>query len=56
MAMNGSLQNTSVDLKELTFVILQIHASACVRKERSSPTSRVTRETSGNKFTKERDA
>ena len=47
-----SLPNTSADSKAATFVILISHASAPVRKERLSPTSRVSKEASRNKFVK----
>ena len=47
---NGSLQNTSTDLKEATFVILVNHTSAPITKERLSPTSKARREASRNKF------
>ena len=43
-----SLPNTSADSKAATFVILISHAP--VRKERLSPTSRVSKEASRNKF------
>ena len=49
-AKNGSLRNTSTDSKGTTFVILINHASAPVRKERLSPTSKARRETSRDKF------
>ena len=49
-AKNGSLRNTSTDLKGTTFVILINHASAPIRKERLSPTSKTSREASRNKF------
>ena len=49
-AKNGSLRNTSTDSKGATFVILINHASAPVRKERLSPTSKARRETSRDKF------
>ena len=49
-AKNGSLRNTSTDLKGTTFVILINHASAPVRKERLNATSKAKRETSQNKF------
>ena len=48
--LNGSLRNTSTDLKEATFVILKNHASALVRKERLSLTSKAGREASQNKI------
>ena len=51
-AKNGSLRNTSTDSKETTVVILQNHASAPIRKERLSPTSKTTREASRNEFMK----
>ena len=47
---NKSLQNTSTDSKEATFVILINHASAPIRKERLSPTSKTRRQASRNKF------
>ena len=43
MAKNESLRNALTDLKEATFVILNNHASAPVRKERLSPTSKAWR-------------
>ena len=46
-AKNGSLRNTS---KGTTFVILKNHASAPIRKERLSPTSKARREASRNQF------
>ena len=49
-AKNGSLRNTSTDSKATTFVILINHASAPIRKERLSPTSKARKETSRNKF------
>ena len=49
-AKNGSLRNTSTDSKETAFVILINHASAPIRKERLSPTSKARREASRNKF------
>ena len=39
-----------MDSKGTTFVILKNHASASIRKERLSPTSKARRETSRNKF------
>ena len=51
-AKNGSLWNTSTDSKGTTFVILINHASAPVRKERLSPTSKARREASRNQFVK----
>ena len=45
-AKNGSSWNTSTDSKETTFVILINHASAPIRKERLSPTSKARREAS----------
>ena len=50
MAKNRSLQNTSADSKETTFVILKNHARALVRKKRLSPTSKARREASRNQF------
>ena len=47
---NESLQNTSTDSKGVTFVILINHASAPIRKERLSPTSKARREASRNEF------
>ena len=47
---NGSLRNTSTDSKEAAFVILKNYASAPIRKERLSPTSKARRETSRNQF------
>ena len=49
-AKNGCLQNTSTDSKGTTFVILISHASAPIRKERLSPTSKARREASRNEF------
>ena len=49
-AKNASLQNTSTDSKGTTFVILKGHASAPIRKERWSPTSKARREASRNQF------
>ena len=49
-ANNGSLQNTSTDSKGATFAILINHASAPVRKERLSPSSKVGRKVSRNEF------
>ena len=42
----GSLPNTLTDLKGTTFVILINHASAPIRKERLSSTSKARREAS----------
>ena len=47
---NGSLRNTSTDSKGTTFVILINHASAPIRKKRSSPTSKARKEASRNEF------
>ena len=49
-AKNGSLQKTSTDSKQMTFVILIYHASSPIRKKRLSPTSKARREASRNKF------
>ena len=49
-AKNGSLRKTSTDSKGTTFVILISHASAPIRKERLSPTSKARMETSRNEF------
>ena len=49
-AKNGSLRNTSTDLKGTTFVILIDLTSAPIRKERLSATSKAGRETSRNQF------
>ena len=49
-AMIGSLRDTSTDSKETTFVILLNHASASIRKERLSPTSKAKRKASQNEF------
>ena len=49
-AKKGYLWNTSIDSKGATFVILMNHASAPVRNERSSPTSKARMETSRNEF------
>ena len=43
-------QNTLTDSKGTTFVILINHASAPIRKERLSPTSKARREASRNEF------
>ena len=51
-AKNGSLRYTSTDSKGATFMILINHASAPVRKERLSPTSKARREASRNEFVK----
>ena len=45
-----ALQNTSTDSKGATFVILIKYASASIRKERLSPTSKARREVSRNEF------
>ena len=52
-AKNGSLRNTSTDSKGTTFVILINHASAPIRKERLSPTSKARKEVSRNEFVAE---
>ena len=52
---NGSLQNTLMDSKGAAFVILINLASAPVRKERLSPTSKARREASRNKFVEKGD-
>ena len=49
-AKNRSLRNTSTDSKGTTFVILINHASAPIREERLSPTSKARREASRDKF------
>ena len=49
-AENGSLRNTSTDSKGTAFVISKSHASAHIRKERLSPTSKARREASRNEF------
>ena len=49
-AKNGSLRNTLTDSKGTTFVILINHASAPIRKEKLSPTSKARREASQNTF------
>ena len=49
-AKNGFLQNTSLDQKGTTFVILKNHSSAPIRKKRLSPTSKARREASRNQF------
>ena len=51
-AKKGYLRNTSTDLKGATLVILKNHASAPIRKERLSPTSKARREASSYKFGK----
>ena len=45
-AKNGSSRNTSTNLKGAVFLILINHASAPIRKERLSPTSKVRRDAS----------
>ena len=52
MANNGSLRNTSTDLKGVTFLILKNHASAVIRKEKLSSTNKTNREASRNTFVK----
>ena len=47
-AKNRSLQNTSMDSKGSTFVILKNHASVPIRKERLCPTSKARREATQN--------
>ena len=47
---NRSLWNTLADSKAATFVILINHASAPIRKERLSPTSKARREASRTEF------
>ena len=42
--------NTLTDSKRTTFVILKNHASAPIRKQRLSPTSKARREASRNEF------
>ena len=49
-AKNGSLRNTLTDSKGTTFVILINHASARIRKERLSPTSKARRKAGRNEF------
>ena len=49
-AKNGSLRNTSTDLKGTTFVFFENHASAPIRKDRLSPTTQARREASRNGF------
>ena len=49
-AKNGFLRNTLTDSKGTTFAILINDASAPIRKERLSPTSKARREASGNEF------
>ena len=49
-AKNGSFRNTSTDSKGTAFVIMINHASAPVKKERLSPTSKARREASRNEF------
>ena len=51
-AKNGSFWTNMTDSQEPAFVILINHASAPIRKERSSPTSKTRREASRNKFVK----
>ena len=47
---NGSLRNTATDSKGTTVMSLINHASAPIRKERLSPTSKARREASRNEF------
>ena len=47
---NGSLRNTLTDSKGASFVILINYASAPIRKERLSLTSKARREASRNEF------
>ena len=49
-AKKGFLWNISMDSKGTTFVILINYASALIRKEGLSPTSKAMRETSQNEF------
>ena len=49
-AKNKSLENTSTDSKETTFVILKNHACMPIKKERLSPTIKTRREASRNEF------
>ena len=49
-AKDGSLQNTSTDSKGTTFVILINHASAPIRIERLSPTSKARKKASRYEF------
>ena len=49
-AKNGSLRNTSMDLKGANLVILINHARAPIRKETLSPTSKARRKASRNEF------
>ena len=49
-AKNGCLWNTLMDLKGTTFVILINHASAPIRQERLSPTSKARREAIQDEF------
>ena len=49
-AKSGSLRNTSTDSKATAFVILINHASAPIKKERLSPTSKAMWEASRNQF------
>ena len=49
-ARNGSLRNILTDSKRAIFAILKNHASAPVRKERLSQTSKAKREASRNEF------
>ena len=51
-AKNRSLRNTSTESKGTAFVILIKHASALIRKERLSPTSKARREARRNEFMK----
>ena len=49
-ANNGFFRNTLTELKRATFVILKSHASALIKKERLSSTSKARREASRNEF------
>ena len=51
-AKNASLRKTSTDSKVMVLVILKNHASAPIRKERLSLTSKASSEASQNKFAK----
>ena len=51
-AKNGFLWNTSTESKGTTFVILKNYASALIRKERLSPTSKARMEASRNELWK----
>ena len=53
-AKNKLLQNTLMDTKRVTFLILKHHTSTPIRKERWSPMSKARREASRNQFVEKR--